>query len=522
MPTCSPVHPPKRTVGLLWRFCFLTLAIAAAVAATASAADPAPEEPSLPALRQANEKAVAQADADNRTKFKDNKDVLLLPGGLVANRKDKTVTFLGEATALAADKPIEFFLIYTDSGKDYEALLVSFAKPSDVHKALEFIGMTPGKPIDYPSHRYWPKGERVFVNVSWTPPPPPDLPPPAGPPPAARASTTQPLPQQVRVEHLVLDARNNKPLAEDGLMFVGSVWTTMLNDPKKLVYAADLSEARAIATDFNEPTTVLDVPRQARKGEVYSFQVPNPQYRFGLCQLVTLTIEPEHKDGKKRVCDLALSIAPKAGGDKTALKDVEFNLFELELPPTKQSAPLNTDGKTLAHVLGALGKVIEDHRDPYVRLDFDGSLTLATVQKISALLAAAEGQGVLRIEPPSSGQPYFRAFLPPEKWRDRRARFGQPWELRLTYTDGKPAAKLLEIRENWDVANPPLLEEKETPAATAQEMAKSLNDQDKDRPRPLCVFVEPDLTYGQLTSFLGPSLETHNQVYVFLPPAEKK
>ena len=87
--------------------------------------------------------------------------MLVLPGAAGRPQKSCVVTLWGEATGVSPDAPIEFLLIPTDSGHDYEALTISFAKPSDIHRALAFIGLKPGKSVDYAAYRYWvSKGER--------------------------------------------------------------------------------------------------------------------------------------------------------------------------------------------------------------------------------------------------------------------------------------------------------------------------------------------------------------------------
>ena len=42
--------------------------------------------------------------------------------------------------------------------------------------------------------------------------------------------------------------------------------------------AADVYGPNTIASTYNEPATLLDLPRQAAQGDVYSFQFPNPEY----------------------------------------------------------------------------------------------------------------------------------------------------------------------------------------------------------------------------------------------------
>ena len=85
--------------------------------------------------------------AEHRKAYEGNSDVLVLPG-LVADRKERKVDILVEATGLAGGAVAEFLLVDQSSSHGYEALLWSFAKPSDVHAALLFIGLRPGAPYN--------------------------------------------------------------------------------------------------------------------------------------------------------------------------------------------------------------------------------------------------------------------------------------------------------------------------------------------------------------------------------------
>ena len=51
---------------------------------------------------------------------------------------------------------------------------------------------------------------------------------------------------------------------------------------------------------FNDPETVLDVPRRAPQQEVYDRHYPNPDYLLPTGQLVTIVLEPEYRDGVQR------------------------------------------------------------------------------------------------------------------------------------------------------------------------------------------------------------------------------
>jgi hypothetical protein len=213
----------------------------------------AQEEPAAPTPRQKNKAVVQKAYEENLKRSKDNPDVMVRPG-LAADRKEKRVHLLAEATGFPTYDAIEFFLISEESGRDYEALAVSFAKPSDVHEALVFVGSRPGCPVNPSKLRLWPKGERVNVTFEWD---------------AAASTNAKAGRVRARAEELILDKRTHKPLPLTGLVFAGSFVDESPGQPGKRGYVADFSDPNSIASDFNEFSTVLDVPRQAEKSSVY-------------------------------------------------------------------------------------------------------------------------------------------------------------------------------------------------------------------------------------------------------------
>ncbi len=71
------------------------------------------------------------------TLYKKDPHVLVFPGGL-AHRQEKWVHVFAKATGLSDKDSVEFVLISETSGYDYESLAISYATPSDIHRALEF------------------------------------------------------------------------------------------------------------------------------------------------------------------------------------------------------------------------------------------------------------------------------------------------------------------------------------------------------------------------------------------------
>jgi hypothetical protein len=471
------------------------------LAALAPLAHGAPEAPATaPSQHDLN---LAQSHRDDRTNlalYRGNPDVLVLPG-LLANRKDKTVTIRAEATALGDDTPIEFFLVPDTSPKDYEALAVCFAKPSDIHKALEFLGMKPGSPVNFGTLRYWPKGERVFMSFAWQDPAGPGKP---------------PVSHRVRAEAMLSDTRTHQALPSAGMVFCGSYSVPLAEDPGRPEYRADWGEPNCVASNYNEPTTVLDLPRQAPQGTVYATQQPNPAYHLAPRQPIEVMLEPEYKDGRKRVRDLTLQVTLPPHAFGTDLSSLHLALSDA------RGQPLDAGGTTLVHVLAALDKITERGQDPFVTVEWGDTLPIRTLTQFAVLLGSVETQRGIRIEPPGPGQLYYRALLPDERWRDPAMRMGQPWELHVRVQDGRAAGTLVEVRENWDVPDPPRFETKATPVADGQELARALTAHDGDRPRGVLVFIDPGATYGVMMTLLRPALATHNKILVFAegPPAK--
>ena len=117
-----------------------------------------------PEGHEKNKALVAAAYAANLKKYKDDGAWLVLPG-LVADRKRRRIELAVESAGLGRDAPCEFAVIDETSGHGYEALLISFAKPSAVHQALRFIGQEPGEPYDPDALRFWAKGEPFILSL---------------------------------------------------------------------------------------------------------------------------------------------------------------------------------------------------------------------------------------------------------------------------------------------------------------------------------------------------------------------
>ena len=109
-------------------------------------------------------KKAAERYVANQKKYADNEDVLVLPG-LVAKRQEGRVEILIESTGVTSGDATEFLVVYTESSHGYETLFWSHAKPSDIHRALEFIGLRAGGASNPAALRFWSKGARINAHV---------------------------------------------------------------------------------------------------------------------------------------------------------------------------------------------------------------------------------------------------------------------------------------------------------------------------------------------------------------------
>jgi hypothetical protein len=415
-------------------------------------------------------------------------DHLFVRRGLVADRTTRTVMLDAEATGLKARDIVEFPIIAESSGHDYEALLMAFAKPSEIVAALEFIGVPRGRPATPEALALWPKGERVRVSVEF------------------------PDGQRRPIEELILDVRNDsQPLPVLGFIHAGSTWTVRDGQPH---CAADDVGPGSVASSYNESTTVLDMPRLAQQGEVYERFVANPSALLEKDAFVTLWISPEPRpvDHPKRVMDLTLVVTSPEGA-------MEIAAARFTLLGAGQGADSAT-GQPLADVLRTLRAFLPD-RDPYVTLDLGDSLSVRAATDLASVLAVLDNEDGMRIEPPKAGQLYYKAFAPRAEWRDRAQRVTQPCELRFARgTDGKPTATLVRIEEIWS-ENPdnlrPDLKVHEQPIADPGALPAALVATKVELPV-LLVFASGDMTLGALRPYLRAVQTTHPNVHVFAEP----
>ncbi len=416
-------------------------------------------------------------------------DVLVRPG-LLAFRQTHQVLVDAEATGIKPGETAEFLLIGPGSGHAYEALALSDADGDAVKAALEFIGMQAGTPYRPDLLRFWPKGERVLVDI-------------------ARTGTTNAAPA-VRAESIILDKRTRHTLRPAGFVFTGS---TLVDDPEQTgrkVLAATAQDPRAIVCAYNETQTVLDVPRQAVKGEVYEHQAVSATWFAAAGAPLQIRMTPEYTNGRVRVVDMALAAAPAT--------NAATGLASLSLTLSAGARILYADAD-VNRMLEIFVNTVSAGQDPFVSVRLGDDLTVASAQALCRLLMSVETETGIRVEPPPEGQLYYRAFAPNETLRQRTARTAQPWELRLSVTGGVVKATVTEVEQVWSKDRlQPDLKTASTPVASPEALRAHLSTH-TGLPV-ILVFADPALRLRDLMRFLQPVRKTHPTVHVYTGNAE--
>jgi len=426
-------------------------------------------------IRTANLEFVNQWHASNVEAAAKSPSLAVLPR-VLADTAAGTVSFYAEATGIAIREPVEFFLIGEESGNAYEAVAVALAAPEQIAAAIRLLGLPEGRSTRPDEMRFWPKGERVIMTFNGR-----------------------------RAEELLLDSRTGKPLPSRGLVYTGSR-RIPAEDGKTTALAAQVRPPFAIAANYNEPDSLLDVPWQAPQSAVYSHQARNPEFQFAAGERLLVEIRPEYRDGKRRVQDLRLTLSaavPPADG----LAGARFRLENVT------AGTVVLEDAALDALTAAFAGMIDDGRDPFVELHIHGGTPLQIVRDVAAVLRTIDTENGIRIEPPPSGSLYYQAFTPNEQFRKREDRYLHPWELHLQ-SDG--SAVLTRIDEHWTRGEPkPEITTEDIPVPDAQALVSVLTSQNKDV-RGIYVFAPPSLTVGHLMSLLQPVLTTHPHVHVYL------
>jgi hypothetical protein len=430
--------------------------------------------PEVDPIRAENLKQVDAWFAEAKAMAATNEHLQVLPRVLI-DTQNATVTFKAEATGLSPNEIMEFFLVSQESGNTYEAAAVALAEPIHIANAIKMLGLKPGLPVDMAALRFWPQGERVHLYFN-----------------------------EYHASQLMLDERTGKPPARNGFVFTASD-TTQKNG--ETILSAQVTPPYSIAANYNESKSILDVPFQAPQSAVYSFQIQNPEHSFPAGELITIRIEPEHKDGTQRVQLLTLYISAT---NTAATAEVDQLLFSLrpqdETNKIIEQVPIET-------LLMHLQKMANHKQDAFAEVHLDKKLSLSQVHITARLIDNMEQKDGLRVRPPPPDALYYKAFIPNEELRVRDQRISQPWELHLAH-DKKPT--LVWIQEEW-------IQGQLRPNLTIQEISIAPEDDlsakmKELRPEMNAVFVyaPKDMSLGRIMSTIRRFHNTHPFIHVFM------
>ncbi|MBP5509890.1 MAG: hypothetical protein J6Z49_03140 [Kiritimatiellae bacterium] len=326
--------------------------------------------------------------------------------GVVADLSKREVRFLVEASGHRSGVTTEFAVVGPMSDRAYESAAVSVASPGDIVRAVEALGTPRGGCVDGRIFRFWPCGERYAASFR------------------ALEGDDKPSP----VASLFLDTDKASPmLGEGGIVFTGGEW-------RDGVCLTDTNMPSSVISLYNEGQTVFDIPFQFGQSEVYGRVTLAKTFKQG--DLLEFILRPIlSPDGKLRVHHYTVKVSPRADGGVVATL--------LDTDGTRKN-----DG-SLADTLTALRQCQTSGIDPFVMLDLAESLTVKQAQEIATAFELLDGKG-LKMDGRPEGGLFFRAYLPLAKWRERKDRIPQPFEVHLARdADGKTKKTLTFVEEDW-------------------------------------------------------------------------
>ena len=407
-----------------WKLGLLFLAASFGVGAAAATEFTGPAE-----WRLVNTNAI---NVWNEAQRKQAPAVVKMWPGVVADAQKREVRLLAEAVGHAAGVTTEFLLVGPLSDRAYEAAAVTVAKPGDIARAVESLGLARGGGIGSRPFRFWPYGERVVATVR-----------------RLDMAGAKELPLQT----LIRDSAQASPLlGEGGLVFTGGRW----NGAARLCLT-DTNMPSSVISLYNEPSTIFDLPFQVGQNEVYGRLTVAEALPYGT--LLEVVLRPQAtKDGKPRV--LPLTVTASMQGQELALTCEGAG-----------GAVLKRAG--LSEVLSWLRAQDEQGRELYVTLGLDDALPLKRAADVARVFAMLDGKGI-KLDGKTVQGVFPRAFLPQEKWREREGRSPQPFELHIARdASGKVLKKLVFIEEDWNVKGlDPKLTPRDYPFEAWEELPK--------------------------------------------------
>lgn len=482
------------------RFRFLSIDMLAAVAMTGAVAFAQGMDDGMePYGPQPSQAKKAKEEYESaKKKYAGNKDILVLPG-IIADRKKEEVRLFTEWTGLGSGELVEFLLVDKSSSHGYESLLWSYGKPSDVDKALKFIGVKAGTPYNPRLPRLWADGGKVSVLLKdgdyYAP-----------------------------IERLIYDEEREDTLPEEGFVFSGSFLVDSREEEGEKVYVADAYDPRSVASVYNEPAAVLDVPREVNKGEAYGNHVVNPELSYNHGDIIRVVLRPLEGEDERPTFDMVLNVhapssATNASGFVTSSTGMVCRL-------SGKSGKTVKETRSLSPVMNALNGLRQLGAKVTLNINLGNSLRISEAKKVAAVAVFAEMTGVTKVRPPDEGELFYRGYVPNKDWRVPEKRPSQPWELHISQSDRSKAPQvMMAFRVREEDANGEVRFEKVAfdveKAADVQhiireERERRLKAGRSPIPPALLVFVDDQTTHGTMMKFVTPALDTHGTVYVFL------
>lgn len=386
---------------------------------------------------------------------------------LLADLESETLYVWGEHTGMIPGDPLEFFVISEKSGHDYEALMISFARPSNIALALEKMGLESIGPVDPDVHRFWPRGDRVAASFVFADPEGAGL-------------------REEPAEFFCI--WKGDPMPPLPWVFTGAPLLPSRENEGAMVFAPDEFGPNSIASTFNLRATVFDLPLQGTKTGVYGEFLLNPEWKLAEGAPMILKLRPAPRESYPEEKSLTLQVTPE-----------EHTLLGLEPFTTRDLAEVGS-------LLNSREKEIH-----FLTTDFSGDLTLkqatARAQEIQLLEKHVES---IRIEPPVDGQVFFQSFVPDPRFRDRQNRPSQPLELHL---EGETAAAV-ELEEVWGNSREPAIVETRTVLQSPEAWTSFVEEQENPR-SVLFLFGPADTTLREMRRWTQPVLDRFPIVFVY-------
>jgi hypothetical protein len=148
-------------------------------------------------------------------------------GAVEVDPKARAIRFDGEFNM--KEGGLEYAIV-AHHGKLHESLLRTAISPYDLQVALVLLGMKSGRPLDYQGDPRAPEGDPVVISVEWQD--------------GGKSN-------KARIEDLVVNMKNKKPMARMNWVFTGS----------KIVEGRLMAQIeRSLVAIFHDPAAIIDNP----------------------------------------------------------------------------------------------------------------------------------------------------------------------------------------------------------------------------------------------------------------------